>query len=276
MKIIGIPALTDSYENYIWLIQNNQNAWVVDPGESAPVLDYLSEHALTLRGILVTHAHHDHVNGIPGLKKPFPSAIVFGPKQAGLPLIEKPLQENDRIELDHGLSFDVLETPGHTEDHIAYFNEASLFCGDTLFSGGCGKNFTGRPDWFADSILKLRRLDDRLAFYSAHEYTVANLKFACLVEPENAQLIERIRKTEIRYPEPLQQPQSTLGEEKATNPFMRFDTPAIQNKLVKRGAEDTPAGLFKALREWKDELDHSGELDNVDLQAMAQKAAGHD
>lgn len=271
MNIIGIPALVGSYDNYIWVLHQSHNAWVVDPGESDQVIDFLNKNGLSLKGVLVTHAHHDHINGIPALKAAFPEATVYGPGHANAETagIEHALKEGDRVELTPDFAFTVMETPGHTLDHIAYYNEHTLFCGDTLFTAGCGRKFTGSYAQFADSILKLRQLDEDTGFYCAHEYTLPNLKFAYLVEPENPALIERIRHTRIDYPQNHEGAQSTLAEEKATNPFLRFDTPAIKAKLLQRGASDTPESLFKSLRLWKDELDQSGELDHFDLTSIS-------
>ncbi|MDG6772802.1 hydroxyacylglutathione hydrolase [Thiomicrorhabdus sp. ZW0627] len=268
MKIIGIPALVGSYDNYIWVLHQGRNAWVVDPGQSAQVLDYLRQHDLSLQGILITHFHHDHVNGIADLKADFPDCVVYGPEKTDNAFIQNRVKQGDTVRLNSELEFKVLDTPGHTDDHIAYYNADMLFCGDTLFTAGCGRKFTGTFVQFAESILKLRELDDRTGFYCAHEYTVSNLKFAYLVEPENADLKQRILNTHIRYPELHDGAQSTMGEEKATNPFMRFDTPVIKAKLLARGAEDNAESLFKTLRLWKDELDQSGELDNIDLMSM--------
>ncbi|MDX1347510.1 MAG: hydroxyacylglutathione hydrolase [Thiomicrorhabdus chilensis] len=269
MNIIGIPALVGTYDNYIWVLHQSQNAWVVDPGESDQVIDFLYKNSLTLKGILITHAHHDHVNGIAALKTAFADAIVYGPADAQTAGVEIGLKEGDQLELTPNFELKVLETPGHTLDHLAYYNDNALFCGDTLFTAGCGRKFTGSYAQFADSILKLRQLDETTGFYCAHEYTLTNLKFAYLVEPENPALIERIRTTRIDYPQIHQGAQSTIAEENATNPFLRFDTPAIKAKLLQRGAVDTSESLFKTLRLWKDELDQSGELDHIDLTSLS-------
>ncbi|WP_373017745.1 hydroxyacylglutathione hydrolase [Thiomicrorhabdus sp.] len=268
MKIIGIPALVGSYDNYIWVLSQQQNAWVVDPGESIQVIDFLKQNNLSLQGILITHFHHDHVNGIADLKAAFPDCEVYGPEKTANDFIQHRVKQDDEVRLSPELKLNVLDTPGHTDDHIAYYNSDMLFCGDTLFTAGCGRRFTGTFSQFAESILKLRALDDNIGFYCAHEYTVSNLKFAYLVEPENEALRQRILKLDIRYPQNHEGAQSTLGEEKATNPFMRFDTPTIKAKLLARGAQDNSESLFKTLRSWKDELDQSGELDDRDLISM--------
>lgn len=281
MKTIGLAALPETYENYIWVLYEEAanassetgQAWVVDPGESEPVLGFLKEHHLSLQAILITHGHHDHISGVEDLKAAFPHVTVYGPKLANLPLADVHVEEGDKITLTDTLTLKVLNTPGHTQDHIAYLSDADskmLFCGDTLFTAGCGRQFTGTFAQFAESILKLRELADDTKFYCAHEYTMSNLKFAWLVEPENAALRQRIRDTHINYPQPWQGAQSSLGLEKATNPFMRFDTPSIRSKLIERGAQDTPESLFKTLRLWKDELDQSGALNQVDLSGVPE------
>lgn len=255
MNIVGIPALTTTYENYIWVMHDSENAWVVDPGEAEQVVEYLNEHQLTLKAILITHKHHDHINGIDALKSAFEDIKIYGPAISRVDSITDPCVEGDQIELSETLKFKVLETPGHTPDHIVFYNDDMLFCGDTIFTGGCGRILGGTPKQFAESLLKLRQLPDELGLYSAHEYTQSNLEFAKLVEADNDDLNRRIENTEINYPQLHCGPQSTLGLEKQTNPFLRFDQPSIQPRLIERGAIETPESLFLTLREWKDEFD---------------------
>lgn len=257
MNIIGLPALVGTYDNYIWVIHNNANAWVVDPGESQQVLDYLEQHQLQLQAILITHQHFDHVDGIDALLTAYPNTTIYGPAKSNLASIQIKCNENDVIKLAEDLQFNVLETPGHTKDHITFYNDQLLFCGDTLFTGGCGRILGGTAQQFSQSILKLRELPDELQFFSAHEYTVDNLGFAKLAEPENEELAKRIAQTSIHYPSLHQGAQSTLGEEKTTNPFLRFDSPQLQKKLLERGAQNSAESLFSELRAWKDEYDHN-------------------
>lgn len=255
MNIVGLPALIGTYDNYIWIMHDSHQAWIIDPGESEQVIDYLNKNQLTIKGILITHQHFDHVDGIENLINHFPDATVYGPAKANHPSIQIKCQEGDIVTLTDDSQLTVLNTPGHTKDHIAFYNDSLLFCGDTLFTAGCGRILGGTVKQFSESILKLRNLPDNLAFYCAHEYTNTNLTFAKLVEPENNDLQKRIEQTHIDYPLILKKPQSTMGEEKATNPFLRFDTPALKNKLIQRGANETPSSLFATLREWKDEFD---------------------
>ncbi|BCN93573.1 hydroxyacylglutathione hydrolase [Thiomicrorhabdus immobilis] len=257
MNIVGLPALVGTYDNYIWVIHNSENAWIVDPGESQQVLDYLNQHNLQLQAILITHQHFDHIDGIADLHNAYPNAQVFGPAKSTHPSIQIKCKENDVITLADELQLKVLETPGHTLDHIAFYNDSVLFCGDTLFTAGCGRILGGTAQQFSDSILKLRQLPDELKFFSAHEYTLSNLGFAAIAEPENAALKQRIATTEIHYPSNHTGAQSTLGEEKATNPFLRFDTPHLKKSLLERGAEDSAESLFATLRAWKDEYDRN-------------------
>lgn len=257
MNIVGLPALVGTYDNYIWVIHNEKQAWVVDPGESLQVLDYLKQQQLTLQGILVTHRHFDHIDGIEAILEQNTSTPVYGPKNSPIPSITQHCAEGDSIHLNDDLVFKVLETPGHTEDHIAFYNDQYLFCGDTLFTAGCGRILGGSAAQFSDSILKLRNLSDDTQFFCAHEYTATNLEFALLVEPENKALQQRIQETDIVYPSVFQGAQSSLKTEKATNPFMRFDQAELKAKLLKRGAEDSAESLFKTLRTWKDEFDRS-------------------
>ncbi|WP_319379852.1 hydroxyacylglutathione hydrolase [Thiomicrorhabdus sp.] len=257
MQIHGIPALVGTYDNYIWILSEGRDAWVVDPGQAPQVIKFLDEHQLQLRSILVTHRHFDHVDGIPELKAAFPGAVVYGPEKTPVAAIEKRLVEGDQVELTADYHLHVLDTPGHTEDHISFYNQQDLFCGDTIFTGGCGRLLGGTLEEFADSLLKLRDLPDHLNLYCGHEYTTDNLNFACLVEPKNPQLQQRVSSTKIDYPCILNRPQSTLGTEKATNPFLRFDLESIAEQLKTLGADNTPAQLFAALRSWKDRYDQS-------------------
>jgi len=262
MAIVGIPALVGSYDNYIWILHQTTDkqagAWVIDPGESAQVIKYLQQQQLSLKGILITHRHFDHVDGVAALKEFAPQAKVFGPKQTPLELIESRLVEGDEVELYTNYQLKVLGTPGHTEDHISYYNDQHLFCADTLFTAGCGRILGGTTAEYAESIVKLRQLPDNLAFYCAHEYTRDNLDFACLVDPNNTRLQERSQHFAIDYPLQLQTAPSKLELEKQTNPFMRFDQEPLKSWLVSQGAEESNDSLFSTLRSIKDRYDQFG------------------
>lgn len=261
VNICGVPALVGSYDNYIWILYKDNLAWVIDPGESKPVLVFLENHKLNLQGILLTHRHGDHINGVRDLVDHHPLCQVFGPQKTPFDLIQHRLSENDEVTLFSDYSLKVLDTPGHTEDHMSFYNEYDLFCGDTLFTGGCGRILGGTYEEFAASILKIRELPDHLNFYCAHKYTADNLAFAVLVDENNSELSERAKQFSCDYPNSIQQaPLSTLGLEKRTNPFMRFDQEAIKALLIKHGAQKNPAALFKTLRGLKDHFDQTGEI----------------
>ena len=255
MKIIGIPALVGSYDNYIWVLYQNTKAWVIDPGESQQILDFLTQNHLVLQGILITHHHFDHTDGIAALKQHCPSATVFGPQKTENNLIQVRLKEGDTVPLFNDFMLTVLDTPGHTPDHISYYNEHALFCADALFTAGCGRLLGGTVEAFSQSLLTLRQLPDKTPFYCAHEYTKDNLNFAIQVEPNNPILQQRLADFSTEYPAPLTHSQGQLKIEKETNPFLRFDCPDIKQQLLNRGAEDSPASLFKTLRDWKDQYD---------------------
>ncbi len=255
MNIVGLPALVDTYENYIWILYEGNKAWVVDPGESIQVIEFLRQHKLNLQAILVTHLHFDHIDGIPALKTAYPESTVYGPAKNQHAFVQTGLSQGAVIPLTESFSLSVLETPGHTTNHISFYNETALFCGDTLFTAGCGRILGGTADEFSQSILKIRALSGGAGFYCAHEYTADNLKFALLVDPDNEQLQQRVKQPLFEYPQNHNGPLSTLREEKNTNPFMRFDHPSIKVQLIKRGAADTPSSLFNTLRKWKDQFD---------------------
>lgn len=268
ITICGIPALTGTYDNYIWVLYKadnlNAGAWVVDPGESQAVLDFLQAKDLALNGILITHRHGDHINGVAALKEAFPNAAILGPAKSPLAFIEQPLQEGDEIALFNDYALKVLDTPGHTEDHISFYNEHDLFCGDTLFSAGCGRILGGTPQEFAQSIEKLRNLPDNLNFYCAHEYTTDNLAFAVLMDADNQALQQRQQTFKTDYPNCVQTTAlATLGDEKRTNPFMRFDQEPLKQKLLAAGAQASPAGLFAKLRAIKDHFDKTGQINDA-------------
>lgn len=261
MQIQGLNALSD---NYIWILCEQQNIWVVDPGESQPLLDLIKKNNWQLQGILVTHHHGDHTDGIANLLAVFPNAEVYAGRQTQKPYITRHLSEGDDIQV-LGQNFKVIETPGHTLDHIAYYNESVLFCGDTLFAGGCGRVFEGTAEQMTRSLLKLRALNDNIWVYCGHEYTLANMNFAAIAEPTNPAVLDR--RQIVRQKTQSQQAcvPSNLGEEKQTNPFLHFDQAPLSGNIAKRCGQEThnmtPTKLFAELRAWKDALDVTGELD---------------
>jgi hydroxyacylglutathione hydrolase len=255
LSVLTVPAFKD---NYLWLIHDGVHAAVVDPGDSAPILAALGEHGLTLTAILLTHHHADHIGGVPELLARFP-VPVFGPRKDGIDLVTHPLAEGDRVEVPGlALEMDVLDVPGHTLGHIAYLRRTPglhwLFCGDTLFAGGCGRLFEGTPAQMMDSLGKLAALPEDTEVYCAHEYTVSNLRFAQAVDAGNEALALRVRDENAKRAAGLPTVPSSIGLERSTNPFLRFREPAIVGTLVaagKLGDGATPLQAFAALREWK-------------------------
>lgn len=250
--VLAIPAFAD---NYLWLIHDDTHAAVVDPGDAAPVIETLKNQGLKLVAILLTHHHADHVGGVPELLAQY-QVPVFGPKNSRIAGITQPVSEGDTVELPElGVKLSVLEVPGHTLDHIAYHepDRRWLFCGDTLFAGGCGRLFEGSPAQMTASLGKLAALPDDTAVYCAHEYTMSNLKFAREVEPENVELSARIAEEQRKRDQNLPTLPSFIGLEKLTNPFLRYTEPRILDRLTSVGRlpvrESIPA--FAALREWK-------------------------
>jgi hydroxyacylglutathione hydrolase len=252
LNVLPVPAFND---NYLWLIHNGRHAVAVDPGDAQPILDALQEQQVSLSAILLTHHHGDHVGGVGQLLKQF-DVPVFGPRNDRIGSVTVPLSEGDSVALPElGLNFSVLDVPGHTLGHIAYFSadQQWLFCGDTLFAGGCGRLFEGTPAQMLASLNKLAALPDETKVYCAHEYTLSNLKFAKEVEPDNEKLLTRIYEEQAKREQGLPTVPSTIGLEKLTNPFLRCAYPSVYEKLIREQKVSTrePIAIFAALREWK-------------------------
>lgn len=258
--MIPLPAFAD---NYIWMLHDGHQAVVVDPGVAQPVLDALgpagAPGSLQLLAILVTHHHPDHVGGVDVLRSAT-GAQVFGPACESIPQPATPMADGDQLHL-LGLRFDVLDVPGHTAGHIAFYTDGQpseaapiLFCGDTLFSGGCGRLFEGTPAQMLHSLDRLSQLPDTTRVCCAHEYTLNNLRFAQAVEPGNTQLLHYRMHCETLRAQGQPTLPSTIALERAINPFLRTRTgPVVQaaRALDASHATDSEAGVFAAIRQWK-------------------------
>jgi hydroxyacylglutathione hydrolase len=252
LRVLAVPAFKD---NYLWLIHNGVHAVAVDPGDAAPILAALDQHHLALAAILLTHHHADHIGGVPQLLQ-HTKVPVYGPRNDAIAAVTIPLDEGDRVDLaELPLQLSVLDVPGHTRGHIAYVAQQQgwLFCGDTLFAGGCGRLFEGTPAQMMQSLGKLSALPPDTLVYCAHEYTMANLRFAQAVEPGNAALQQRIADEQAKRDRGQPTVPSNIALERQTNPFMRYNVPEVLKTLTDGGRIDHPAPLeaFAALREWK-------------------------
>lgn len=251
MNIIPLPAFQD---NYIWLLRHQQNAVVVDPGDAEVVRRYLNEQHLQLRAILITHHHADHTGGVAELAAEY-GIPAYGPTNEPIAGVGHFVSEGQRIELPElQLTLETLEVPGHTPTHIAFYAEGMLFCGDTLFSVGCGRLLGGTAAQLYQSLNRLAALPDDTRVYCGHEYTLANLAFAGQVESSNAEQIHwHERCLELRKAGKPTLP-STIGMEKAVNPFLRCDEAAVIEAVTMCKGEKPLDALdcFTALRAWKD------------------------
>lgn len=254
MKLIPIPAFDD---NYIWLLHDGQQALVVDPGDSLPVVDALRREGVQLQAILVTHHHGDHTGGIDALRAST-GASVYGPATENIPQPYVPLHGGQNVTA-LGLAFEVMDVPGHTAGHIAFFcpemdGAPLLFCGDTLFSAGCGRIFEGTPGQMLASLNSLAALPDTTRVCCTHEYTLGNLKFACEIEPDNADLIAYTAHCKALRAQGVPTLPSSIAMEKSINPFLRTSQPAV---MAAARRFNTPAverdGTFAVLRQWKNQ-----------------------
>jgi hydroxyacylglutathione hydrolase len=253
MSPVEIVALRAFSDNYIWTLRDARCAAVVDPGDARPVLDYLRAEKLELKAILNTHHHADHVGGNDELLRQH-RVPVFGPHDGRIGDVTHRLADGERMALPHfGIEFEVMEIPGHTRTHIAFHGSGMLFCGDTLFAVGCGRLFEGTPRQMFDSLTRLMRLPDDTAVYCGHEYTLSNIRFAKAVDPDNPALRELEARAQALRAEGKPTLPSTIGQEKATNPFVRCNNPAVIAMASKYAGKSLidPVSVLAAIREWK-------------------------
>ncbi|MCU7845481.1 MAG: hydroxyacylglutathione hydrolase [Candidatus Thiodiazotropha sp. (ex Monitilora ramsayi)] len=254
LEVTPVSAFDD---NYIWLLGNpgSKRLVAVDPGDETPVLRWLSQHGASLCGILITHHHYDHVGGVPELLEAFPGIPVYGPARESIRGVSHPVGEGDGVAID-GLEADlqVLEVPGHTAGHIAYYGEDALFCGDTLFAAGCGRVFDGTFEQLSHSLQRIAGLPGQTRIYCAHEYTLDNLGFAVWVEPESPSLLSRISDEERKRESGVPTLPALLEVELATNPFLRTAVEHVKSVAEQAAGQAlmTQTAVFTALRQWKD------------------------
>jgi hydroxyacylglutathione hydrolase len=252
MKLLALPAFSD---NYIWMLHDGLQALVVDPGESAPAVHALDALGLVLAGILVTHHHADHVGGLSELRARL-QGPVYGPAREDIPQPFTPLNDGDHIEL-MGCRFEVIDVPGHTAGHVAFFHAPAddapiLFCGDTLFSGGCGRLFEGTPAQMHTSLSRLAALPGNTRVCCAHEYTLSNLKFARAVEPRNTDLQAYTAHCESLRAQGQATLPSSIAQEQRINPFMRCDQQdVVQAARAQGAASNSETDVLATLRQWK-------------------------
>lgn len=256
LQIIPISAFED---NYIWLLHNGTQAIVVDPGDAAPVFETLKTLNLQLLYILITHHHHDHIGGVEALMQAFPNVQVYAPAQEQYQFKHTPVSEPTTIQFDDfhhdnkPLSFSVIDLPGHTLGHIAYYADGILFCGDTLFGAGCGRLFEGTPEQMYTSLQKLAVLPKDAQVFCTHEYTLHNIRFALTLEPNNVALIKRLADTQTLRMNNQPSLPSNMALELATNPFLRCNTTefqqAIQDSIALNSTHPLP--IFTAIRKMR-------------------------
>jgi hydroxyacylglutathione hydrolase len=257
MNLLPLPAFAD---NYIWLVHDGRRALVVDPGDAQPVFEALQREGLQLDTILVTHHHADHTGGVNALRDAT-GARVLGPARETVPEPLERLNGGDRCSA-LGIAFEVLDVPGHTAGHIAFFaadfagGGPVVFCGDTLFSGGCGRLFEGTPAQMLESLTALAALPPETLVCCAHEYTLGNLKFAMAVEPANAELIHHTARCEALRAANQPTLPSRIGLEREINPFLRTRVPQVREaaQAFDHHTSHDEASVLGALRTWKNQF----------------------
>ncbi len=262
LQVFPVPAFTD---NYLWVIHDDQHAVVVDPGDATPVIDYLTRHSLALQAILVTHHHADHVGGIGALIDWFGSSArptVYGPAHEQIPHRDVAVREGDVVKFDSlGVELKVLDVPGHTAGHVAYFEAARqwLFSGDTIFASGCGRLLGGTAAALFSSLSRIGDLPSETRIYCTHEYTLSNIRFALAVDGDNADLRTRATLEAARRERGEPTVPTTVALERATNPFLRTSTPTVRDSVITSSSGVLPRdasdlAVFAALREMKNQF----------------------
>ncbi|MDR1424529.1 MAG: hydroxyacylglutathione hydrolase [Azoarcus sp.] len=252
LDVLPVPFARD---NYLWLIHDGRHAALVDPGEAAPALAALEKDALTPVAVLLTHHHGDHIGGVPGLLARHPGLPVYGPRAEDIAGVDHPVSDGDSIALAAlGLELAVLNVAAHTCGHLAYCGGGMLFCGDALFSAGCGRLFEGTPTDLERALTRLAALDGSTKVYCGHEYTLANLAFARAVEPENAARDRYAARCETLRAQGLPTLPSTIELEKAVNPFLRPGAAGIVASVAAHSGTPPASAraCLAALRAWKD------------------------
>ena len=233
-QLIHIDPIEAFQDNYIWLIHNDQNSIIVDPGDAEPVINALERKNLNLVAILITHHHADHIGGVMALQEKYPHIKIFAPQKDKYDFVNISLKNGDEINIPElQINYKIIEIPGHTQGHIAYYDMENLFCGDTLFAGGCGKIFDGTHEQMYNSLKKISALPKDTKIYCAHEYTKKNITFALSLDPDDTNL--KLRKESLSNV--TNTIPSSLEEELKTNPFLKC----------------TSLEAFKSLRDLKDQ-----------------------
>ena len=250
LSVEPIKAYTD---NYIWLVSTNEGSIVVDPGESKEILNLIDSNEIDLKGVLITHHHYDHTNGLLDLTNKI-NLEVYGPKK--IEGINNIVKESDKFSLI-GIDFEVIEIPGHTMDHLAFYSSNNkdpiLFCGDTLFAGGCGRVFEGTFEQMFKSLKKISNYPKETKIFCGHEYTLSNLKFALEVDEDNKQLADEYINVKKLISSDIPSLPTNLNKELKVNPFLRCNEINIKNKVIdKFDIIDDELEIFTALRKWKD------------------------
>lgn len=250
MELIRVPALND---NYIWVLADNQKQCIiVDPAEAEPVLEIITQKHLTPVAILLTHHHNDHTGGVEEILNKFTTLPVFGSKETANKGTTELVEDGDNIIINQ-FNFHIISLPGHTLEHIAFYQAPYLFCGDTLFSAGCGRIFEGTPNQMYQSIQKIAALPDDTQICCAHEYTLSNLKFAHHIWPENEAITQYLQKiTQMRDKHQPTVP-TTLKTERKINIFLQCDNQQLQKKLQVNIQNPPLRAIFTLLRQLKDQ-----------------------